>query len=259
MTKKEEELERICFNCCHCMPASAEGPTEYGICLNDEEFEPFIEELMDHWNFASCQDLIDSKKFPGDRTACSDFEEVEIIEIDDDSPLGRVFNRLGEPREITLDALEQALLEERIKDIDWKTIPVDRYVKQLKDPRPEERCAAISSLGGLISFGNMEAFNELLDFLRQLPPPSTIEEVHLKKEILRHLERPDTRTRLVPYLIDELYRTDSNNTTRQWIFDILRCLELSPIEDVREPLGRMLEDRRFSSKLKRRIEGVLLR
>jgi hypothetical protein len=42
---EEGELERVCFNCNHFFPASIQGPTEFGICLNDKEFEPFIDEL----------------------------------------------------------------------------------------------------------------------------------------------------------------------------------------------------------------------
>jgi len=49
MTK--EVLVRKCSNCASFFPASMEDATEFGICLNDEEFEPFIEELLGNPNF----------------------------------------------------------------------------------------------------------------------------------------------------------------------------------------------------------------
>ena len=54
---EKEELERVYFNCNHFFPASIEGPTEFGICLNDKEFSPFLDELLDNSNYACCQCL----------------------------------------------------------------------------------------------------------------------------------------------------------------------------------------------------------
>lgn len=252
-----EELERICFNCSHFLPASMEGATEFGICLDDEAFEPFIEELLENLNYDSCQDLINRKKFSGEKEACADFEELESIEIDDNSPLGRELLRLKEAGELTPESFEQALSEEQTRNIDLSTVPVDKYITQLKDPDPEKQRKAISSLGGLISFGNKEAFKLLFNFLKELPPPNTIEEVHFKKELLRYLERSDTRTILLPHLIDELYRTPSNNTTRQWISYIFKFFEYSPLDEIREPLEQMLKDKRFSYRLKQKMRYIL--
>lgn len=253
----KEELEKVCWNCNHFFPATMGEATEFGICLNDEEFEPFIEELLENSNYAPCQDLIDRKKFEGDREACEEFEEMESIEIDDNTPLGRELSRLIEAGKLTPEMFEEALLEEQIRNIDWTTMPVDQYEAQLKDPALENRRKAISSLGAMISLGNKEAFVVLFKFLKGLPPPETIEDVHFKKEILRHLDRSETREVLLPYLIDELYRISSNNTTRQWISDIFRFLEYSPIELVREPLEQMMKDKRFSYRLKQKMKNIL--
>jgi hypothetical protein len=231
--------------------------TEFGICLNDEEFEPFIDELLENSNYDSCKDLINSKKFDGEQEACEEFEEMESIEIDDNSPLGRELSRLIKAGELTPEIFEQALLEEQIRNIDWTIMPVDQYEAQLKHRDPESRRKAISSLYGMISLGNKEAFRVLFNFFKELPAPKTIKEVHFKKEILRHLERSETRTILLPYLIDELYRTVSNNTTRQWITDIFRFLEYSPLELVREPLEKMMKEKRFSYRLKQKIKNIL--
>jgi hypothetical protein len=234
-----------------------EEATEYGICLNDEDFEPFIEKLLNESNYACCPKLIDSKKFLGEREACKDFEEVESMEIDDNSPLGRQLKCLEESGKLNPETFQQALEEEQIRNVDWETMPVDRYVKQLESRNKKEQKAGISSLDGMICLGNEEAFKALFKFLQQLPPPKTLEDVYLKKEILEKLKNEGARHRLIPYLIDELYKTPSNNTTRQWISAIFKFLEHSPKDKIRDPLEKMLKDKRFSYRLKNKIKNIL--
>lgn len=257
---EKEELERVCFNCNHFFPAGRQGPTEFGICLNDKEFEPFIDELLDNSNYACCQELIDQKKFTGEREACSDFSEVEIgesIEIDENTEFGRALISSIKSGKFNIETLEELLIEEQIRNIDFKTLPVDQYCKKLKSPKREEQDAAISTLGALIAQGNKAAFQELFKFFQQLPPPKTIGEVHLKKDILRNLEYSKSRTKLTRFLIDELYNTPSNNITRQWISAIFRFLEHFSGEEIREPLKKMLKDKRFSYRLKQKIRNIL--
>ncbi len=138
-------------------------------------------------------------------------------------------------------------------------MPVEQYVKQLNNPNQEEKLAGISSLGCMIALGNTEAFEELFKYFKNLPPPKTIEEVYFKKKVLRQLECHNARTRIAPCLIDELYKTHSNNTTRQWISDIFKFLEYSPIVNMRESLEKMLRDKKFSYKFKQKIKNVLYR
>lgn len=259
---KDEELERICFNCNNFFPACMDEATEFGICLNDQEFEPFINELLENSNYTCCQDLVERKKFSGENEACPDFSEVEVeesIEIDDDSEFGRELISSIKSGQFNQEKLNELLIKEQIRNIDWKTVPVEKYAKQLKNPKPEERNAAISSLAALIAYGNKAAFQELFNFFRQLPPPKTIEEVHFKKDLLRHLELANPRTALTQFLLSELYNTPSNNTTRQWISAIFRFLEHSPFEEVREPLEKMLSDKQFSYRLKQKIKDILYR
>ena len=254
---EKEDLEDICFNCNQFLPISMDEPTEFGICLSDKVFEPFIDELFENPKTASCQDLIGCKKFSGEKEACNNFEEIEAIEIDDNSPLGVELSRLSRTGDLNIESFKMALLEEQIKNIDWKTMPVDKSVAQLKSSNLKERNAAIPHLAALITYGNIDAFNGLFNFFKQLPPPKRTEEVHFKIELLRHLTRSDKKIILIPHLIDELYRTASNNTTRQWIAKIFRFLECAPREGVQEPLEKMLRDKRFSYKLKKKIKNIL--
>ncbi len=257
MQIKKEKLERICLNCNQFLSSSMEEATEYGICLSDEDFAPFIEELLEKSNYSCCQDLIDSKKFLGEREACENYEEMELIEIDDNSPLGQELKRLCESGELNPETFKAALLEEQIRNIDWKTMPVDRYVKQLESSKKEEREAGVSSLGAMIALGNKEAFKQLLKYFKKLPPPKTLEEVYFKIDVLGHLEHGNTRLQMIPCMIDKLYKTPSNNTTRQWILAIFRFLEDCPKDKVREPLEKMLKDKRFSYRLKKKIKSIL--
>lgn len=106
---QKEALERICFNCNQFFPSSMDEPTEYGICLSDGDFEPFIEELLEKSNYSSCQNLINSKKFPGECKGCENYEEIESAEIDDNSSLGQELKRLCESGELNHETFKAAL------------------------------------------------------------------------------------------------------------------------------------------------------
>jgi len=254
------ETERICFNCNHFYPDRLFEPTEFGICLDDNAFEPFIDELLGHSNYDCCQNLIKEKRFHGDQEACANFEEVEeieSIEIDDSSPLGQELHRLSEAGELNRESFTQALLEEKIRNLDWKTMPVDQYAKQLQSAEQEKVDDAISTLHGMMAMGNKEAYNVLFQYFIQLPPPEKLEEVHFKIKLLDLLGLRDTKRKLIPKLIDELYHTTSNNTTRQWISAIFQYLSLCSRDKICDPLGKMLQDKRFSHRLKRQIKRIL--
>jgi len=254
-----EELERVCCNCNNFFPATMDDTTEFGICLNDKEFEPFIDELLDNYNYACCKALVEEKKFTGDSEACPEFSEVdatEFIEIDENSRFGKKLIstiKSGNMKE-KLDAL---IIEEQLRNIDLKTLPVDKYLDRLKGPDPQERNGAISSLSALITCGNEEAFEVLFEYFKKLPPPKKLEEVHFKIDLLQRLETRGAKAELIPLLISDLYETPSNNTTRQWIRAILRSLKKSPYEEVRSPLLKMLKDKRFSYRLKKKMKDIL--
>jgi len=254
---KEEELERICLNCSCFLPASADELTEFGLCLNDEAFEPFIDELLGKSNYDCCKDLIERKKFLGDCEACPDFDLGKRIEIDENSEFGRAILSALEKGPLDLKTFERLILEEEVRRIDFMTLPIDEHAKQLRSPKREEQDAAIKSLAALAKLENKAAFEELFNYLQQLPPPTTIEEVHFKIDLLRHFEYLEFRPLLTQFLLDELYNTPSNLTTRQWISAILEFLRRCPEEDVREPLEKMISEKRFSYRLKKKVEYLL--
>ena len=56
-----------------------------------------------------------------------------------------------------------------------------------------------------------------------------------------------------------MYRTPSNTTTRQSLSDILKFMEHHPFEMVCDPIEEMLEDKRFSYRLKRKMKMIMQR
>ncbi|MEW6606941.1 MAG: hypothetical protein AB1414_05735 [bacterium] len=256
VTEEVLECERICGNCNQFLPSTMTGLTEFGICMSDEAFEPFIDELFEDPGTASCQDLINRKKIPCGQEACEEFEEVESVDLGD-GPLAEQIEYLIETGHLNPETFREALIDEQIRNIDFRTLPVEPYVTRLKGSDAEAQQIAITTLGNMIRHKNEPAFKALLNFFKELPPPKTIEEVYFKKGVLKELEYSETRALLIPELIDELYQTPSNNTTRQWISAIFRCLRYCPPEKVREPLEKMLGDKRFSYKFKQKIKDIL--
>lgn len=69
--------ECICADCHSFFPDTFDI-IEFGICLADPAFEPYLDELIDHGNFDVCRQLIEEKHFPGNREACPQYDEVDF-------------------------------------------------------------------------------------------------------------------------------------------------------------------------------------
>jgi hypothetical protein len=255
---ESEELEPICSNCSYFFPASMDGLFEYGICLHDKAFEPYLDELIKQYNYNSCQELVEEKKFLGDTESCEYFEELEEFEINNNSPLGRELKSQKNIEKLNNDAIETAILFEQLERIDWKTIPVDNHIAQLKDADRNKQLQGVSTLGSLALLGNKHARAELIEYFKKLNPPSTLNEVHFKLEVFRHIENLGKTSDIIPCLIYELYHIQSNNTTREWISKILQYLEHCPIEMIRDPLENLLSEKILSYKLKTKIKNTII-
>ena len=256
------EVEKVCFNCNHFFPYPLYEATEHGICLNDATFEPYIDDIFNDNISSSLDNLLEQKKFLGEQEACEHFDPVEITELDEDldNPLVQELMQLKENGQLnkqTIDKVLHKTLEKQIDNIDWKTVPIDKHVTKLKSKDPLKREESISNLFGLIAFGNTKALNELLNYFISLPPARSIENVRHKIELLKKFGHRDKNIDLLPHLIDELYQTSSNNTTRQWISAIFEYLKSLPLEQVQKPLEKMLKDKKFSYRLKNKMKEIL--
>lgn len=234
------------------------GKPYHGICLADGAFEPYLDEILEDFNYSNCEDLVNDKQIPDDREACDKFEIVEEVGIDENSEIGKslaVLRRGG--RKLDAEKVRQAVLINAFEDVDWANAPVDEHVKNLSSSCSEDRKTAISTLGFLIGRQNKNAFQALLEYLKKTPPPRVIEDIHFRIDLFENLLRGENRNKLIQVAVDELYKAPSNQTTRQWITFLFEFLKKSDINQTREPLEKMLKSDHFSYKLKKKIDNIL--
>jgi len=254
MFEENEELNRVCMNCCSYYPAD-NSLSDEGICLNDEAFEPYVDEIIENNNYECCRELIKKLKFDGNKEACKDFEPAQIMEIDEG--IAQSIRELKDNNDLNAESLKELLLIEALKKIDWKNHPVESYIELLQSGNLEDIRSGVNSLGGLIARGNDNAFIALLDYFKKLPPAQNLEEVYLKIDVLEKLNYRNRKEEIFDCLIDKLYKTPSNNTTKSLILKIFRIMESIPLAVKREQLGKMLKDKRFTYKLKKKMKGML--
>ena len=255
------ELDKICGNCNCSFPSEPFG-SDFAICLNDPDLEPYLDDMLENQDFSRCHNLIKQKRFSWEQEACPRFDPVELNE---ELPLSHELTSaiadLADGGRLTVEMLKQAVLEDMVDKIDWTHVPVEDHMARLnRADGLETRENAIANLGGLIALGNEAAFNALYDYLRELPPPATVEETHLRIGILRCLkQRSRFEEKLAPLLVEDLFRTPSNNTTRGWYTAVFRFFEDSRADIAEEALSPVLNSPQFSYRIKKRVKTILNR
>ncbi|OPX36863.1 MAG: hypothetical protein B1H12_06150 [Desulfobacteraceae bacterium 4484_190.2] len=128
-------------------------------------------------------------------------------------------------------------------------------MERLDNAKTPEACKkTVQSFGGLISQRNKAAFS----YLKDLPPPTTVEQTHLRIEILRQLKFTlNFQKKLALLLVKDLFRTPSNNTTRGWYTAVFRFFEDSSADIAVEALAPMLGSPQFSYRIKKRVKMIL--
>lgn len=248
----EHDLEKQCGNCNLFFP-DRNGPTEYGICLNDPAFAPYEDDIFE-LRFDRCRELIKAKRFTLDHEVCEKFDPVEFVEIETQD---------GSTEPVQLTTIFEDEQDGRIHmaydqsgDI-WANgikTPLQRFIDQLYKPGSQQ--SGLNSLYTFSILGNEQATTALLDFFEHLGPPRTLKEVHFKLDLL---ERMIARMplRFTELLLNDLESTPSNNTTRQWLAAIIKSLERFPKESIEPRLRDMIRRDVFSYRLRRRIEEML--
>jgi len=94
----------------------------------------------------------------------------------------------------------------RLYRVDFSKLPVKPHVQNLTSHDRQKRDLAITSLANFMNNGNAEAEAALLGFFKELGPPSTLDEVHFKKFVLRQFRGHETNHR-------RLFETDSTGMT----------------------------------------------
>jgi len=255
----ENELERFCGNCQASHPAEP-FQSDFAICLNDPELEPYLDDILERQDFSGCQGLIKRIRFGWDREVCDDFDPVEDVGEEWSPELTAKVMKLAESGNLTAEALEQAILVDAFERTDWSSAPIDRTVRNLREAKTlDRRKKAVRGFGLFIGHGNKAAFDALCEYLRALPPAETLEDKALRLEILRQLKATwEYKRELAHLLVEELLRTVSNNTTRGWYSEIFYFFERGcPPEITEETLPQMLDSPHFSYRIKRRVRAIL--
>ena len=263
MSSNDVTPEWTCGDC-HGVHPSEPFMSDFAICLHDPEFEPYIDDILERQDFSRCQELVRRKRFAWDREACDKLDPVEDLdEAEEWSPeLAGKVRKLIEEGGLSSEVLERVIIEHAVDNIDWANRPVDENLRGLKESKtPEAQREAVRSFGFLIGQGNRPAFDGLCGYLRELPPPEDVPAKELRIEILRQLGFTRERSwqeELAHLLIDDLFRTPSNQTTRGWYTAVFNYFERSCPEGVAEDaLERMLDSPQFSYRIKRRVRGIL--
>jgi len=240
------ELERNCTNCNSFLPYPLLGVVEFGICLNDNLFEPYIEELLENQNYDCCLELVEQKKFDGNFNCCDDFSMVEII--GGDSSINDF---------VEIDINDDETLNKIISSVS-KNKSVEEYIDKFQSPNPDIRLKAFESVSCLAMFGNDAATKLLINSFKEIPPPVAIDDTHFKLKALRCVNRVDLVDEIFPLMVRDLYETKSNNQTRQWISEILKFFNIHRNrKDVSEFLKKILREKQFTYRIKDKVKDIL--
>ncbi|WP_242661332.1 hypothetical protein [Alkaliphilus metalliredigens] len=192
-----------------------------------------MDEIFGSEDFANCYELYLQKRYNGEKEACEQYNEPEIIEIPE-----------GEDISVYLQ-MEQ-----------MKYQNVDEIIRYLYDSNKKIMRNAISAISRYVYIGNESAYKGLVKYYMSLGPAETLEDVYIRKEIIEILSSKESEKSTIDAYVNELARTPSNNTTRQLYTEILKRLSRCPCEMVQEPLLELLRGIKYSYKIKNRIMEV---
>lgn len=226
------ELDIICQNCTSFFQDIKD--TYLGVCLNDEAFEPFLDNIIEDEDFSKCYELYLEKRFDGGKEACDQFEEPEFLDV----PEGEDINAY--------------LLVERMKYQN-----VDEIIEGFYNSNNEIVNKAISFISTYIRIENKDAYEGLMKYYMSLGAAVSLEDVRIRMKIVDTLSATIQEKSTIEAYVNELVRTPSNHTTRRLYSLILEYLGECPGEMVREPLIQLLEKRQYSYKMKNKILGII--
>lgn len=243
------ELEKRCFNCNGFFPDSIVDATEFGICLNDKIFEPYIDEIL-NGDFSKCQDLVTKNIFNGGEHCCDNFDPVEAcgedLAVDEFMDQNGNFNPEKFKNHIAIASMGDNI----------SCTPVEQIVQELQNK--STATSASRTLSFLAGGGNEAAKAALLKYFVALPCPDTLEAVHHKIEAFELLQRANIDERdIFPFLIEEMKVLPSNNTTRQWYSAMLKYFSRCESSEVKAALAALNRKQNFSPKLRKRIEDII--
>lgn len=135
--------------------------------------------------------------------------------------------------------------------------PMESYTELLTSKSKKEVESGVNTLYLIMAQGNERAFTALCEYYSNLPPARRLEDVHWKTELLEKLYQGKNKKELFDCLVQELYKTPSNNTTRSLITKIFRIMNSLPADLMEDQLLKMLKEKRFSYRLKDKMKELL--
>lgn len=228
------QLDKICQNCSYFIQDSNDLMNDLGICFKDDIFKPFYYDIIENADFSDCYELYLDKRFDSQREVCDQYEEIN-------------FDDILEP-----DELEAIRVVEQMR-----TDNLDEKINDLYDDDIEVVNSALATTLYYSYIGNPSAFEGVLSYYMSLGSAVSIEDVYLRIKIIEMISSKEINKDIVSAYIGELARTPSNNTTRQLYSKILECLGKCPLEMIEEPLMDLLNKKKFSYKIKKRITDVM--
>lgn len=228
------EQDNICINCSSFFQDDRDLYTEFGVCMNEEIFEPFLDEVLESADFSNCYDIYQKMRFCGGSAACDQYEEPEIIEVPDG-----------------MNVYDYLLFEK------MKHQNVDDLISYLYNSDSKVVKKAISLITTYIGIGNKGAYEGLINYYMGLGPAVSLEDVYTRMNIIDALSIKESEQDTIDAYVNELFRTASNNTTRQLYSLILKRLSNCPANMIQEPLLQLLDKKQYSYKMRKRIVEVL--
>lgn len=153
------ETDDICQNCSSFIGDIKDLAVGFGICIEDEAFDLFLDDIIENADFSRCCDLYLEKRFSGVKIACSHYEEPETFEISNE------------------DDIYGYIIHEKMKHQN-----VDEIIKYLYSSNSE-----ITSISSYIALGNNDAYEGLINYYIELAPADSLEDVHIRMEIIKAL------------------------------------------------------------------------
>ena len=236
-------IDGICKNCNNFIQSPDDLMSNLGICLMDDAFEPFMDEILENADFSRCYELYKNKCFSGEREACNEYEELEYLDI---------LEQL-EDQGCSIDDINAYL-----NHINKKYDNVDEVIKYFYDTNSTVVNNAISYISEYIYLGNESAYEGLLKYYFGLGSAETLEDVSLRMKIIEillsyRLDSNEAKMNIINAIVNELERTPSNNTTRKLYTKLLDQLRRYSYDMIKGPLEDLLGKKKYSNKIKNRI------
>lgn len=135
--------------------------------------------------------------------------------------------------------------------LDLTKFPIEGLLQQALDRDPERRRSGVRLLSSRHSAGRAEAGVFLLGLFMSAP-----DDWETRSEIVEALAVVKTAG-CARALLDEVKRVKSSNASRRYLFKILDVLSRMPLTLTRDGLGELLDDDRFTYKMKAKFREVL--